>query len=64
MQDAILVSKREAARLLSLSVRSIENLVARKELVPRRVGRRVLFVRKSLELFARRDHATSAETQG
>ncbi len=59
----LLVSKKQAALMLGLSVRSIENLVARKELVPHRVGRRVLFLRKSLEQFARRDHPTAKETQ-
>ena len=35
----ILISKRDAAIALSLSVRTIENLIARKELAARRVGR-------------------------
>jgi hypothetical protein len=38
----ILVSKRDAAFTLSLSIRTIENLIARKELIARRVGRRTL----------------------
>ena len=38
----ILVSKREAARLLSLCVRSIEQLVARGELLAKRFGKRML----------------------
>lgn len=54
----LLVSKKQAALMLGLSVRSIENFVARKQLVPRRVGRRVLFSRESLEQFARHDHST------
>jgi len=52
----LLVSKRDAAAALSLSVRTIENLIARKELVARRVGRRTLVLASSLEAFARHDH--------
>jgi excisionase family DNA binding protein len=56
--DFILASKREAARLLCLSVRTIDNLIRSKELTARRVGRRVLVPRAALEAFARRDHKT------
>lgn len=59
----ILVSKREAAAALSLSVRTIENLIARKELVARRVGRRTLVVASSLTSFARRDHASPSPSK-
>jgi len=58
MDDQILMSKREAARMLSLSVRTVDNLIVRKELSARRVGRRVLIPRRALEEFARRDHPT------
>jgi excisionase family DNA binding protein len=54
----ILVSKREAALALSLSVRTIENLIARKELAARHVGRRTLVIFASLQAFARRDHSS------
>jgi len=54
----ILISKRDAALALSLSIRTIENLLARKELVSRRVGRRTLILASSLHAFARRDHAS------
>ena len=56
--ETILVSKRDAARLLSLSLRTIDNLIAKRELLARRVGRRVLIERRTLEQFARRDHMT------
>ena len=59
----ILVSKRDAALALSLSVRTIENLISRKELVSRRVGRRTLIPVSSLEAFARRDHASPSPTK-
>src|SRR5262249_25791396 len=42
----ILLSKRDAVLSLSLSIRTIENLIARKELIARRVGRRCLIFRR------------------
>lgn len=56
--DKILVSKKEAAALLSISLRSVENLIARKELETRRIGRRRLIPRTSLEKLARHDVAS------
>lgn len=53
--DKILVSKKEAAAALSVSLRTIENLIARKQLEARRIGRRRLIPRASLEKLARRD---------
>ena len=58
MTDAILVSKRRAAEALSVSLRTVDNLIASKELAVRRVGRRCLIPRRALEDFARRDHST------
>lgn len=52
----ILVSKKEAASALSLCVRTIDNLIARKELPCRRIGRRTLIPYSALVAFARRDH--------
>jgi len=57
MVDPLLVSKRDAARLLSVSLRTVENLIARKQLFARRIGRRVLISRTTLEAFARRGHS-------
>ena len=59
----ILISKRDAALALSLSIRTIENLIARKELTARRVGRRTLVVASSLESFARKDHASPSPSK-
>ena len=52
----LLVSKRDAAALLSLCVRTVDNLIAMKKLPARRVGRRVLIPYTALVQFARRDH--------
>jgi excisionase family DNA binding protein len=54
----LLVSKREAALALGVSVRTVENYVGTKELVARRLGRRTLITVRSLEAFAQRDHAS------
>jgi excisionase family DNA binding protein len=58
MTDVILISKRDAAKALSISLRTVDNLIASKELAIRRVGRRCLIPRRALEDFARRDHST------
>ncbi len=56
--ESIAVNKQEAAHMLGVSLRTIERLIALKELQVRRLGRRVLIPRTSLENFLRRDHPT------
>jgi excisionase family DNA binding protein len=53
--EKILCSKREAAEALGCSIRTIENLIARKALVSRRVGRRRMIPCAALVQFAKRD---------
>jgi excisionase family DNA binding protein len=55
MNDQILVSKRLAAALLSVSLRTIDNLIAAKRLTSRKIGRRTLIPRSAVEQLARRD---------
>ena len=57
----ILYSRREAAQIISLSLRSIDYLIENGELLARRVGRRVLIERAELERFALRDHSTDTD---
>jgi excisionase family DNA binding protein len=64
MSEPLLVSKREAAVMLGLSIRTLENLLSLKELPARRIGRRCLIERQALERFARRDHRTKQERKG
>jgi len=52
----LLFSQKDAARVLGVSLRTLQNLILCKELPARRIGRRVLIHRKDLEAFARRDH--------
>jgi excisionase family DNA binding protein len=54
--ETLLVSKRDAAAMLGVSVRTLENLISLKELPARHIGRRCLLERQVLERFARRDH--------
>ena len=54
----ITLSKQEAARMLGISLRTIDRLIALKELPVRRLGRRVLIPRALLESFLRSDHPT------
>jgi excisionase family DNA binding protein len=61
MNEPILVSKKEAARVLAVSLRTVDNLIAAKELAVRRLGRRCLIPRKSLDEFARHDHPTQPQ---
>jgi excisionase family DNA binding protein len=63
IRPPLLVSKRDAAALLSLCLRSIDNLIMRKELPCRRIGKRVLIPYSALVAFARRDHPYSSESK-
>ena len=53
MKLQVLLSKREAADALGVSLRMLDYLIARKELSVTRIGRRVLVLRKTVEEFAR-----------
>jgi excisionase family DNA binding protein len=57
----LLVSKREAAAMLGVCLRSIDNYVSAKELPCRRLGKRVLIPYAALVHFARHDHITETE---
>lgn len=52
----ILVSKRTAAAALSVCLRTIDNLIAAKELPTRRIGSRRLIPHAAVVAFAKRDH--------
>ena len=55
-EDKILVSREEAAQLLSISQRALDYLVASKRLPTRRIGGRVLIPVAELRKYARCDH--------
>jgi len=60
--DAVLaVNVNEAARRLGVSVRTIATLVARHELVSRKIGRRRVIPVVALEAFLKKDHPIPVE---
>jgi excisionase family DNA binding protein len=58
--EVLSVGKVEAARLLGVSLRTVDRLIALKHLPVRRLGRRVLIPRSSLQNLMRADHPTQA----
>jgi excisionase family DNA binding protein len=56
----LLLSREEAAEALSISVRSLDYLIAEKKLPTRRIGSRVLIPAADLRRFARCDHPAKA----
>ena len=60
--NPIMVDKRDAARLLSISLRTLEHLIARGDLAVCRIGRRCLIERRALEQFPRRLAPSSSES--
>ena len=64
MDLTILASRRDAARALGISVRTLDSLILQGELRARRIGRRVLVEKSELEKFARRDHKTHSIGHG
>jgi excisionase family DNA binding protein len=57
-RSPIAMTKQEAAQMLGVSLRTIDRLIALKELQVRRLGRRVLIPRAALESLMHRDHPT------
>ena len=57
----LLYSKKNAAFLLSLSVRTIDYLIVRKELRAMKVGGRVMISSDELQRFIKRDHPSGPE---
>jgi excisionase family DNA binding protein len=55
-EDKFLVSREEAAQLLSIRQRALDYLVASKRLPTRRIGGRVLIPVADLRKYARSDH--------
>lgn len=52
----LLYDRKSAARQLSISLRSLDALIANKRLETRRIGSRVLIPRATLVKFSRADH--------
>ena len=56
VSDRLLVCKREAAALLSISPRALDYLLANEHIAVRRIGSRVLIPMTELQKFSRADH--------
>jgi hypothetical protein len=52
----LLVGRHEAAKMLSISCRAVDYLVASKQLIIRRIGSRVLIPVSALERYCNSDH--------
>lgn len=55
-EEKLLVGRDEAAKMLSISQRALDYLVANKQLTVRRIGTRVLIPLSDLRRFSRGDH--------
>ena len=62
--EKLLYTRADAACMLSISERSLDYLIASKEINTRRVGRRVLVPRSELLKFARGNHTKSIRHAG
>lgn len=62
--EKLAVDIREAARLLSVSPRSIQNFVAAKILPARKIGRRTVIPVRALENFLRHDQPSPVTKTG
>ena len=51
MPEQMLLSKRQAAQALSISLRTLDKLILSRKLAVCKIGRRVLLSRRSLERF-------------
>lgn len=59
MEARLLYDRKTAARMLSISVRSLDYLIAAKRLDTRRIGKKVLITHRSLTQFAQANHYES-----
>jgi len=57
-QSKLMYGKAEAAEMLSISVRTLDYLIANKKLTVRRIGKRVLIAHNALVQFSKQDHQT------
>lgn len=62
MVEKFLYARKEAAHALGISVRSLDYLIAGKQLDTRRIGKKVLITRASLAAFASANHYGSMST--
>ncbi len=54
--ERLAVNRVEAAQMLGVSVRTLDTMLARKEIRGRRIGRRIVFPLEELRRFLGKDH--------
>ena len=59
----LLYSRKDAAYVLSISVRALDYLISRKQLNTRRLGRKVMVSQMEISRFAKADHYELTGTQ-
>lgn len=57
--ERLAIGRVEAAGMLGVSVRTLDTMIARKELHGRRIGRRIVFTMEELRRFLAKDHPVS-----
>lgn len=62
--ERLAVNRIEAAQMLGVSVRTLDTMLARKEIRGRRIGRRVVFTLEELRRFLAKDHPIPKEPAG
>jgi excisionase family DNA binding protein len=60
--EKLLYSRRDAAEALSLSIRSIDYLIASSRLPARRIGSKILIPASAIQRFAIKDHPASVRS--
>jgi excisionase family DNA binding protein len=64
MPEPLALSRKDAAIALGVSLRTLDYLLASGELRGRRIGRRIVIPKVTLEAFLRRDHPTFPTNEG
>ena len=62
--EPVLLSRKQAASLLSISLRALDYLIERREIRTRRIGKRVLISYDEIKRFARSDHPDPIVREG
>jgi hypothetical protein len=57
LDEKLLVSRKEAAEMLTISIRKVDYMIAEGRLLTRRIDSRVLIPIEEIRKFARSDHA-------
>ena len=62
--EKLLYSREDAAAALSISIRSVDYLIAEGKVTTRRIGRKILIPAGDIKRFARADHPERIRTSG